>query len=272
MNFNVRLPGFEGVAAGQTATLRLPIGRKYHALFIAYAGVTLAQMTEIRVIANGKPIHRYTAAERDTINQFDGIVAAAGILTIPFNRVGLKTRAAEEETAINTGGPGFASLTVEIDIDAAAAAPAFAGPRAKVSAGDSSSIGTILHIRKYTRAAAGAGDFEISDLPFGSATSLFLNRVIFGTAISTALKLERNLFSIFDRSATLNSLIQTDGVRTPQANYFVLDPAEMGYAGDVISMINDDNNKPVSDMRFTHTVSGAGTITCIVETLGQLGD
>ena len=53
------MPGWEGVVAGQTATLRLPIGLTYHQLWTTFTGVTLAQMDELRVVANGEVILRY---------------------------------------------------------------------------------------------------------------------------------------------------------------------------------------------------------------------
>ena len=103
MRIEQRMPPFEGVAAGNTALIKLPIGRRFHSIFLIYSGVTLAQMTEIRVMANGKVFQRFTATERDNMNQFIGQAAAAGILQIPFDRVGLKNREQEELTSVNTG-------------------------------------------------------------------------------------------------------------------------------------------------------------------------
>ncbi len=98
-----KMPSWEGVAAGQTATVRLPIGNTYHKLLVPYSGVTLAQMDEIRVIANGKTIQRLIGGDvLDSMNQFDGRNAAGGILTIDFERFGLRTRAGSEFTVIGT--------------------------------------------------------------------------------------------------------------------------------------------------------------------------
>ncbi|MCA1809383.1 MAG: major capsid protein P2, partial [Lentisphaerae bacterium] len=68
-----RMPSFEGVSAGSTATLRCPIGLSYDRLIIEYAGMTLAQMGEIRVVGNGKPFMRFDSGTRlDQLNQFNG--------------------------------------------------------------------------------------------------------------------------------------------------------------------------------------------------------
>ncbi len=268
----VRMPAFEGVAAGQTATAKLPIGRRFHELQLTYSGVTLAQITEIRLFANGKVIHRYSGTDRDSMNQFDGRAAAGGILAIPFDRFNLITQAGREETALNTGsvseaGLSINSLYLEIDIDGAASAPAFS-MTATQSDALAGGPGTVLHVQRHTRDFAGAGTFDISDLPRGTATSIALNRIFFKESANaiTDVKLERNQYTIFERSATLNSKVQTDGIRTPQSDIYVVDKTERGFGGDPIDLVG------VSDFRYNLTVDGAMTVTAYSEYLGRLGD
>jgi hypothetical protein len=122
------MPSADGVAAGQTASFRLPIGRTYHTLLLTYAGVTLAQMNELRVVANGKVIQRVTGgAFADSRNLFIKRAAANGVLAIDFDRPGMRLKDGEEYTALGTGvaddPQAVTTLTLEIDIDAAAAAP-----------------------------------------------------------------------------------------------------------------------------------------------------
>ena len=268
----VRMPAGEGIAAGQTATFKLPIGRRFHELQATYAGVTLAQMTEIRLFANGKVIHRYSAVDRDKINQFDGRAAASGILVIPFDRYNLKTLAGEEETALNTGsldenGVGITSLYLEIDIAAAASAPAISF-NATQSDALGGGAGTILHIQRHTRDAAGAGEFDVSDLPRGNATSIALNRLIVKPSANdiSKVQIDRNQYVIFERTKALNEQVQADGVRTPQSGYIVVDKTERGYGGDPIDLLG------VSDFRYKFTMTGAATLTILSEYLGRLGD
>lgn len=268
----IKMPSFEGVAAGQTATAKLPIGRRYHELQLTYTGVTLAQMTEIRVFANAKKIHAYSGTDRDAMNKFDGRAAAAGVLTIPFDRYALMTLAAEEETALNTGSPDangvqISSLYVEIDIDAGAAAPAFS-LNATVSDALAGGAGTVLHVLKHTRDAAGAGEFEISDLPRGTSTTMALNRIFFKPSANdiSNIKIERNQYTIFERTKALNAVIQADGVRTPQAGYIAVDKTERGYGGDAIALIG------AVDYRYKLTMTGAASLTVYSEYMGFLGD
>lgn len=262
----------EGIAAGQTATFRMPIGKRFHNLMLTYSGATLAQLTEIRVIANSKVIHRYSATVRDDMNQFDGLAAASGVLVIPFDRQGLKSRAGEEETAMNTGvadknGYKITSLYVEIDIDAAAVGTALSFQAEQSEALDNGP-GTVLHILKYTRDPAGAGDFEISDLTVGKQTSMALNRIWFAPSANdiSRLVIERNGYTLFDRTKAMNEVMQTNGVRTPQAGYHCIDTTEHGYGGSPISLLG------MSDYRYRLTMTGACALSIWHETLGLLGD
>ena len=271
MRIEQRMPPFEGVAAGNTALIKLPIGRRFHSLYLTYSGVTLAQMTEIRIMANGKVFQRFTAVERDAMNQFIGQSAAGGILQIPFDRLGLKNREQEELTAVNTGvadaqGNAITSFTVEIDIDGAAAAPALE-MEATQSEAVAGGPGVMLNIRKDSRSIAGAGELEVSDFIYGTPVSQALNRVYLIPSASTISKilLERDLYNIWERKTALNERVQTDGGRVPQAGYWVIDTTELGYGANNIGLRN------VQDFRYRITCDGAMTITAISEYLGVLG-
>jgi len=269
MFLNVRMPAGEGVAAGQTATFKLPVGRQFHEIELTYAGLTLAQMTAIRVFANGKVIHRYAAADRDAMNQFDGRAAAAGILVLPFSRYNMKTRAAESETALITGlDGGITSLYVEIDIDAAAAAPVLSMTATQTNNPPNveKGAGTVMHILSHTRDPSGAGEFELSDLPRMNPTAQLLNRVFFKPSANAISKMvvERDSFVLFERLTALNDLQHSDGVRVPVAGWEIIDTTERGYSS-ALSLAGDD-------FRYRLTVTGAMALTIYTETLGILGD
>lgn len=264
MRLTERLPSFESVVAGSTAVCKLPIGRTYHAIFITYSGVTLAQMNELRVVANGKVIQRLASGTfADVLTQFTGRAAAAGVLTIDFDRINMLTRAGEEFTKIGTGDPTdqtpIVTMRLEIDIDAAAAAPALS---AKAVQSEPSILGLIRKIRHFTYNAPAAGDYEISDLPKGD----LIGRIIFDNANINSLKIERDNRTVFERTAAENSLIQTDGKRVPQAGYFIYDPSELGYSSESLATAG------VNDLRFTLNMAALGAIPVTVEYIGPLGD
>lgn len=267
-NTTRKMPGFEGVAAGNTATLRLPIGLTFHQLLLAYAGVTLAQINEIRLLANGELIQRFlTGAQLDAWNQFEGRAAAAaanGVIVLDFDRYNLRTRRAEEVTAIGTGRPDdktpITTLSLEVDIDGAAVGPVLT---AKAIQSASTPAGLLKKIRQYTYPGAAIGDHEISDLPKGE----IFNKVGFGGHVAnvyTAIKVERDNFVVFERSVDENEVVQVDGVRTPQADLVVYDPTENGHGAEGLA------TRGVGDLRFIQTLTNAGSVPVTVESIGPL--
>lgn len=268
---SVALQEFNGVAAGQTCTLRIPTGSTWHKLLLTYSGVTLAQMTGIRLKVNGQTIQSWrNGTHLDMLNQFEGRAAAAGAIFIDFERYGILERGMRQLTALGTGanyeGPRPAtdpvevtSVYLEIDIDAAAAGPVLSckGWRSAPSA-----TRQVKKIRNFIRDASGAGDLQISDLPRGEP----ITKLVIESSVVTSVKMEINGATIFERTAAENNQEQTDGERVPQSNVFVLDPAELGYGDEAIPTGND-----VSEMLLTLTTSGAdSSIEITQETVGFL--
>lgn len=259
-----KMPPFEGVGAGQRATLRLPVGLRFHKLLIPYSSLTPAQIDEIRVIANGKTIQRYTGgAVLDSINQFDGRAAAAGILTLDFERYGLRTRAGSELTVIDTTKPKdpnqvqITTLTVEIDINSGALTPALGETKAVQSGAAANSNPLLKHVRVFGYDPAGSGDYEISDLPKMGA----INRILFlsPTAVINSIKLDRDGYTVFERDQAENEVIQADGVRVPQATYYAVDFSEEGNGQDWLEV------RGAQDVRFRLNMAAAGHVDAIVE-------
>lgn len=266
MRVTVRMPAPNGVAPGQTATFNLPIGRTFHTLLMTYAGVTLAQMTEIRLVANGKVLRRIlTGTFQDDINQFCGLAAAAGILRIDLDRPGMRLKDGEEYTSLGTGLPGdpqgVSTLNLEVDIAAAAPAPVLS---MKAIQSEPRNFGLVSKYRVFTHAPTGAGDYEIADLPKGD----LIGKIIIDDSIVTvnSVRVERDGFVVFERTAAENSLVQADGYRVPQAGYFVIDPSENGFAGEAYV------TNGAQDFRLIVNVAGAGAMPVTVEYIGGLGN
>lgn len=278
-----RLPSPDGLAAGQTATIRLAIGRKYHHITIEYSGIKLSEMTELRVHANSKVIQRFLPEDLNSINIFDGRDSAyldpnatTGILMLPFDRFNLKTTDGEEATALNTGSlnannHGIKTLHLEIELAPTLSNPSltpkiesFASQSDKVDGG----AGMVRHIQKISYQPSGEGIYEISDLPRGGPTTQYLNRIIFKTQNNSIekLELERNNHKIFERTRTLNERIQREHVRFPQDGFFIMDRTEMGRGADALSLLDID------DLRFKLHMTQGEHVTAYVEYLGAIGD
>lgn len=282
-----KLPQPEGVVAGGTATFRIPVGRRIHSLYLNYAynatTQNVADFTEIRLYINGTVFQRFTGAERDALNQFDGLEASTGVLEIPFDRKKLKTAAGEEESSLNTGvsdtqGRKITTMYMEIDIDGGATIAASdlslyakeSDPILTNADGSGAGPGVIPFIRREQRTAAGASsDFQISDFVnpgVNAPDKRALNRVTFipSTGTIANLEIDRNNYNIFDRTDELNRSTQTNGVRAPQSGYYMIDTTENGNGGELIDLFG------ITDYRYKLDVSSAMTITTLSEYFGTL--
>lgn len=281
MKVTQRLPATTGVSSGGTAVTVLPIGLSYEALAIAYTGsITPALMTNVQLVANGKPVQEYrTGTELDLYNQYNKRTAAAtnSILFIDLNRRLLMQPAAREYTKLGTDMPvdnrpalegGQANpnynpfpvqtLTLQMDLGTFTAGT--------ISCyGLQSAPSPTGYIRKVRRFNYGptSTTFEIADLPKGDlVNAIYVN---YGVKVTT-LKLLRDNFTVFERTRTLNNVIQTDGqIRTPQTGLVVLDTTEEGNGGEVIVTAG------VNDFRLILTFSTTPT-TCnlSVDYIGNL--
>lgn len=269
-----RMPSPEGVSAGSTATIKFPIGNRFHTVWLQYGSMALASMTEIRVLLNSKVIQRFSGEERDRMNRFRGVEAANGILEIPFDRRDLLTRSGQEETAINTGsrsenGEQITSFNIEVDI-AEDATNVELRPYAEISDRTSGGPGTVMHIKKNTRSAAGEGEFEVSDLPYGGKTTQALNAVFIrprgGTGDISRLKVQRGLYDVFERTKNLNEWIQRNSYRNPQTGYQVIDFTENRFGGNVLNLVG------YSDFRYLFDMTADAELVMLSEYVGELGD
>lgn len=266
-----RAPGWDGaIVGGNTLTLRLPIGLTFHQVYTEYAftdvggAITLENaVDEIRVVGNGKPIWNIRATELNIDNQFESRAAAQGILTIDFDRYNLRARAAEEFTSMGTGAANdptpLTTLTIEMDLKAAVTGGTISS---RMRQSESRPLGMFKKKRRYVHQFTGAGTFEIDDFPRGD----LINAVFFHESANDIdrVRLERDDFVMFDRSKELNSRVQSDGVRTPQADLYVYDTSEDGNGTDQLV------TRGVNDLRWFMEIDGTMTITSIVEYIGSL--
>ena len=266
-----KLPSPEGVAAGATATFRIPIGFTYHRIFINRGTMINSDIGEIRLVINGETVAVYKdAATLLMMNAFDGKqTPSSELLEIDLERYNLRTRDAQLITAIATGADkpdspnAVRTFSVEIDIKAGASNVSLSAYALMSPARPS---GIIRYVRKFTRTVTGAGLFEIADIP---TANNIINRVFFvktsGAGDIKEIELTRDNFTLFKRSASLNNDIQKNGVRVPQSDVYVIDPTEDGFGSESIL------TNGINDLRFTLDCDGALNIDLYVEYLSLTG-
>jgi hypothetical protein len=272
------MPAFNGVAANSRATLNIPIGNTLHTLLFTLGGTSFTEqeIDEIRVKGNGRELFICSGNELDIMNQYEGKaeVGTGSQFRLDFERFGLKVRDAVELTAIGTGAPQnmdvsatddrgrplynptpLSTLQVEVDIGGATD-PTLS---AKAILSGPSPLGTLLKRRRFTYSPAGAGNYEIADLPRGDP----IDKIWIFSEQLNGVKLDRNNFRAFERTAAENNFLQADGIRVPQSNLYVIDPSETGNGGEWILTT-------VNDFRLILDMAAADTVTIFVDYLGGL--
>ena len=273
-----KAPGVDGsVVAGNILTWRLPIGLTHNQFYIEYAFLATATPVAfedavglVEIEANGKPIWAIQASELDIVEQFHGRNAFAGIATIDFDRYNLRTRGAEEFTSMGTGAADdptpLTTLTVKLTLKSGSGVTS-GTLTARMRQSDPRKLGLFKKLRRFTHQFTGSGTVEIDDLPKGDLINAIYH---FESANDIdSIRMERDNFIVFDRTKELNARIQSDGVRVPQANLFVIDTSEDGNGTDQLTTRNDDGTK-INDLREYIEIDGAMTITSIVEYIGTL--
>lgn len=266
-------PGWEGsFLAGNTLTLRVPLGLTVHQIFSEYsftaaaAPVALADAVgDIRVLMNGQPVWIISAADLDVKNKYEGRNAAAGILVLDFDRYNLRTRAAEEFTSVGSGDPTdptpLSTFTVELQLKTGSGVDG-GSITSKLRQSEARPLGFIKKVRRFVNQFSASGEVDLDKFPKGE----LINAVHFFESANDidSVQLLRDNYEMFNRTKELNARIQSDGVRTPQAGVYVFDTCEDGNGTDQVVTAG------VDDFRFKLNIDGAMTITSYVEYLGPL--
>ncbi|MEL4471108.1 major capsid protein P2 [Shewanella algae] len=231
-----KLPSLSNVAAGNTATLELPLGLTYQSLHFLYTGVTLAQLKNIRVEVNGKPIREYTDGnELLKENDYYGYGTEAGTLDIHFKRDEMKTLEEARSFSLGTSSkpyqvgqqmvtpPAIANVTIRMDIDAGAASPTL---EAYAIQSPASPIGFITKKKNFPKQIS-VGVTEIDNLPRPNTARIGAFHVVTAAAI-TKIEVEMDSIKIFELPVTLAKKVQSDHGRAPQADRYVVDFMQEG--------------------------------------------
>ena len=275
-----KLPSFTGVAPGQTASCRIPSGFAYHAFYLdmtpGATGWDISHITELRLIANGIVIQRWSGLDLDAANKFDGLPpfdwsgTDHHYVAVTATRNNLKTRAAQEATAIAFGAVNdplpIRTLLIEVDIDSSAPAGSGLEGYATVSARpDLGGKPAILKLeRKFVYSPTGSGEYDIADLPRTGAVS----RILF----SKPDKIDKVVVSadsveLWNRTRFVNeTIIKSYDHRVIQNRFFAIDTTEQGNGNDAW------NVSGVSDFRIKLFMNGAADVDVVVEYLSTLGN
>lgn len=256
-----QLPSLSNVSAGATATLNAPVGLTYDRIIFEYSGVTRAQMKDITVKINGKPIQEFADGdELDALNDYYGRSDTAGFLSLYFARPEMVDLGMQRSTGLGTAD--VKTLMVDIDIDGAALAPVI---KAHAIKSDPQPLGSIVKVKRFQYNAGIVGQNEIDSIPTGPNVLA----MHFKKADVTDVEVEVDSQKVTDASKTLLEAIQKEHGRTPQtAGYTHVD---YGMEGDIFQALltahtdGNGNRVNVQDFRQRVTVGSTGALPVIVE-------
>jgi hypothetical protein len=278
------------VAANGHMVAPLPIGLSYETVFIYQTAGTFAasDFSNIKLNANSKPIQEYrTGTELNVDMLFDKRTTASTnkILVVDLNRRLLPNQAQREFTKLGTGKPAnlqqyvtvaggqqlnpdynpypVQTLTLEADLSSTFSASGAISIYAIQS--PAAPTGLIKKVRPFNFGPT-ATPFDIPDYPKGDLIDRIRLKDPTGGPI-TNVQILRDNYTIFDRTNTLNSLIQTDGTyRSPQSGYFVIDTCEEGLGLEVIATAGVNDFR----LRVNTSANPSGGLETSVTFIGNL--
>lgn len=263
----VQQPSFQGVAAGQTAVISLPVKGTYFGLKLFYKessppnqAAMETDITGIRLKLNGVTQRDFTARNLFDINAFHGIGFESGVLNIFFAEPWRPEIQGEDALAWGMGGVD--TFTVEVDIAGGATAPTLSC--LALWSPLTTNTGLINQWRRHTVQPSAAGDTDFLPPKVGSYFAAHFDMASVTVSKGT-VKVDQDV--IFEgKKAFVDSAYKDHGF-VPQSDYFHIALDKLtGRASESLPMVKADGSM-VADFRLTLTASGAGNIPVITEVL-----
>lgn len=265
----IKLMSVNGVAAGQTATVDLPTGRRYFRVHLYYKtnanqATIEADITEIRIVVNGVVQRRFSSADLFVVNALNGITFVNGLIPIHFAEPWRRTITGEEGLAWGTAN--VSTFQIQVDIAAGAVAPTLIG----VAEVDNVAVplAGIIKWYKETFNSAGAQTLTITTLPKLDA---YL-RIHARSALVTAAKVVTDSIEIYDVTRDQANAMMSAQKLTAQANNYHLifdDDQQVTSARPMVKAIDGGGFKTLDEFRVDLTCSAAGAIPLLIERFGN---
>lgn len=261
---------FNGVGAGQTATLDLPVGDLvFHGIDVVYTTATAgganqvnmeAELTAARLKVNGKVQRRFTAEELFDINGFNGIAFATGAFPIFLSEPW--RRAPQGEDALGWGTQDVDTMQLEIDIAAGATAPTLEA-RLEVER-VRRPMGPIVKWRRFNVPVSAVGLVNVTSLPKEDA----YYRLHAHSAVIDDVEVNVDQVEKFKATAARNTNLLTRYGLSPVAGWFHIAFDRTQRVADALSMRKGDPPRRIDDFRVDFNMSAATGFDLITEVLG----
>lgn len=270
----------EGVAAGSTATIEVPIGPRYHAIVLEYDTSTAggpteanmeAEITEIRLEIDEITQRVCSAAQLFDINRTKGIAPVVGdgsnpgYLPIFFSEPQRLTKIEREATACGTAG--INSMRLQVDIASGASSPSLKA-YAIVDYKAEAPVG-IVKWKRGTITVAGTGElpYRLDTTKGDSYQGLFFFENTAGDIDDVLLEWDGvKLYDLTENQ--LAAFMNNEGVT--QVSKLVHIPLDFNSPSDAVPTVKLVNGSPVRVQEFLATLNmaQAANVTLIREMVG----
>jgi len=275
----IKCTPFINVAANAMATIDFfkgaLAGYTLHRLILELGGGnTKANMTGIRLLANDGLIFDDTGARIDSRMKYRGIFDEAGHLSLDFDELRSKTIQGQSLGAIDTSF-GLRSLNAEIDHGAAAAPTLKAfwevsDPQTRPE--QLKFRGLIAMCLKSAQGFNAADTYALNVVGGNPNPGSILKRFhIFHTGHVLGLQIKKDGVIIHDTiptdatAQTINTFMQKERLRVPQANVYTYDPILDGNQSESL------NTGDAGSMEFYVKTDAADNVVVVSELLTPLG-
>lgn len=252
--------GVEGVASASTATVNIPIDRRYHALklFVGATGATLATdiVDKVRLFVNGVVMRDLTPAQIIGIATLNGLTPATGEIPIYFSEPWRATVLGEESTSWDLFGQSKCTLEVVFKtVTAPTLQVQAAYDYARNKDGEKFFLAIIKQLNQGYNAPSGT--FDIVTIP----TSFPIQRLELQMASNTINSVEvyRGSEKIHEGTAAQNARFLADYGLVASAFTF---PIVFDYEQQISSPLIVANQ---GDLLVRPTTSGAALLTVTIE-------
>lgn len=273
----LKLNAFPNVPATGTASMTTAQCQGYsiHGIVLERGGTTFtnAQITAVRARINNKDVvNLLSGSQLVAMNDYEGFSDVEGALSYTFLFFG-------DPAARTVRGQHLGDLdcsvynypfTIEVDIAGATAptlqAYALVGvPKMAMGIGYTANEAAIIRALVRTQIQpAGAVTRNAYGISIGSSAGARIRRVWFFNANLTSVDLQKQSLRKWDDvSATLNSAVAEQFVRTPQAGLYVLDRILDGNQGEAETTVSPNGQQ--WNIQVALTTSAADTINAFAD-------
>ncbi len=281
----ILLEPFQNVQAtgvAQLTTQRIwPNTLEYISLVLGGTTFTKAMITSLQVRLGQKPIwnlgfgNTNAGTDIQTINSYEGRGTTATLLTLPFADPFARTPKQQYLGAIDFGAVGVRDLTLLVTITGATAptltAWAEVAPPKTLDAASNLLFRAIL---ETPLAPAAAGTFVPFLINYGQAGGALLRRLVFASALVTALEIKRDGLDIFEQIplAVFNAMETEIFPHVVQANYAIYDAIEDFIESKALTSVRADSKGNISlvPQQILISHSGAGAYNVYADVLANL--